>query len=103
MAGEADSVIGSKDDLPHGSTRGGRQSCREDLGLSISLFVEMRHQKIVELVRLDAENRLFAGEQSLLPHVARDSPRRASGALAAARLQHVELFLFDGEFEILHV
>ena len=60
-------------------------------------------QKLVELLRIDAQHRFFLGDQALVHHVHGDAHGRRTGALAVARLQHVELAVLDGELEILHV
>ena len=48
-------------------------------------------------------HRFFLGHQPFARKLDRDPQRRLGGALAGARLQHPELALLDGEFEILHV
>ena len=42
-------------------------------------------------------------DQLLIGELDRDPQRRLGGALAGARLQHPQLALLDGEFEVLHV
>ena len=48
-------------------------------------------------------DRFFLGHQPFARKLDRDPQRGLGGALAGARLQHPELALLDGEFEILHV
>ncbi len=48
-------------------------------------------------------NGLFARDQLLAHHLDRDLERCLRRALARAALQHEELAVFDGEFDVLHV
>ena len=94
--------IGGKYDLSNGRARRSRQALRQHFDL-LSLFVEPRNQEVIKLVRLDAEDRFFLRDQPFIHHLQRDAHRGQAGALAVARLQHVELAVLDGELEILHV
>ena len=60
-------------------------------------------QQLVELLGLDAQERLVRRDEALVDHVDGDADRREAGALAVARLQHEEAALLDGELEVLHV
>ena len=60
-------------------------------------------QQLIQLIRGDAQNSFFLRDQAFLHHLDRDANRRRTGALTVARLQHVELVVFDGELEVLHV
>ena len=55
------------------------------------------------MVRFDAEDCFFLGDEPFVHHLNRDAYGRQSGALAIAGLQHVKLAVLNGELEILHV
>jgi len=60
-------------------------------------------QKLVERGGIDARNRFISGDQLLVGKLDRNPQRGLGGALAVAGLQHPQLALLDGEFQILHV
>ncbi len=60
-------------------------------------------QKLIELIRGDAEHRFLLTDHALFSHVDRNANRRRTRALAIAGLQHIQLAFLDGELEILHV
>ena len=60
-------------------------------------------QELIERRGIDPRHRLFLGDQFLLRELDGDAERGLRRALAASRLQHPQLALLDGEFEILHV
>ena len=71
--------------------------------MSLPLLVETGDKEVVQLIRLDAEDRFFLRDQAFFHHLDRDAYRGAAGALAVARLQHVQATVLDGELEVLHV
>ncbi len=92
----------AEDDLAHGRTRRCGQTCREHLDV-LALDIEAGYEEIVKLVGLDAEDRFFFRDQPFVHHLDGDANCRATGALAVARLQHVQAPILDRELEILHV
>jgi hypothetical protein len=60
-------------------------------------------QELREVARGDAEDRGLLVDQLLLHHVAGDLHRGDAGALAGARLEHVERAALDRELDVLHV
>ena len=60
-------------------------------------------QELIERARVDARDRQRSLDQTFVCKLDRDLHRGFRGAFARARLQHPELALLDGEFEILHV
>ena len=60
-------------------------------------------QELVELLRSDAHDGGLAGDATLLVHLDGDLERGERCALADAGLEHPELALLDGEFEVHHV
>ena len=60
-------------------------------------------QQLVERQRIDPQHRLVFRDQPLVRQFDRDAQRGLGGALAGPRLQHPQLALLDGEFEVLHV
>ena len=93
--------VGRKHDLARGRARRGRQAGRDHFAFGGG--IDGRVQELVEGGRVDARHRLLARDQALAGQLDRDAQRRLGGALARARLQHPELALLDGEFEVLHV
>src|SRR4051812_48739030 len=67
------------------------------------LFIESRNEKIVELVRFHSEYGFFLAYEPLIHHLECGLDGCDSGALAIARLKHVELAFLNGELEVLHV
>ncbi len=65
--------------------------------------IEHRVQQLVELHRVDARDRLLAGDQSFVRHVGRRPERGRRRALRRARLQDVERAFLDRELDVLHV
>jgi len=94
-------VIRGEDD----TTDGGTRRCVEALGKDLVLCrgVELRVEKLVELVGSNAHDGLLLGDATLLVHLDGDLERGERGALADAGLQHPELALLDGELEVHHV
>ncbi len=71
--------------------------------LQLVLRPEDGPQQLVELLGLDAHERLVRRDEPLVGHVHGDADRGEAGALAVARLEHEEAALLDGELEVLHV
>ena len=97
----ADQDHGSGGGLLHGFIGGenhaadrGAGRCRQSLGDGGQRFlrsrIEHRVQKLIELLRIDAQDGFFLADQALVHHVHRDADGGRAGALAIARLQHVE-------------
>ena len=91
-----------EDDLPDSRAGRSRQAGGEHFDL-LALFHEARNQEVVKLVGLDAVNGFFLRDEAFAHHVDGHANRGQAGALAVARLQHVELAILDGELEVLHV
>ena len=60
-------------------------------------------QQLVQRDRINPQQRLVACDQPFFGHLDRHPQRRGSGAFATARLQHIELPLLYGEFQVLHI
>ncbi len=97
-----DRFVGGEDDLPDSSARRSRKSSSQHFDLDV-LLVETRHQEVVQLVGLDTEDGFFLADQPFFHHLDGNTNRGAAGALAVARLQHVQTAVLDGELEVLHV
>ena len=97
-----DGFLGGEDDLADSRAGRSRQAGGEHFDL-LALFHEARNQEVVKLVGLDAEDSFLLRDEALADHVDGDADRGQAGALAVARLQHVELAILDGELKILHV
>ena len=89
----------------HAYRRAGRggQSGRDQIQALARRRIEHRVQQLIELLRIDALHRFALGDQPFAHHLDGDPHRRRARALAVAGLQHVQLVIFDGEFEILDV
>ena len=94
-------LLRGEHDLAAGGARRSRQAGGDDVALGVG--IDGRMQQLIEAGGIDARHRLVPADQFLLRQLHRDAQRRVGGALAAARLQHPELALLYGEFEILHV
>ena len=71
--------------------------------LALGVRIDGRMQQLIERGRIDPRHRLVLGDEPFVRHFDRDAQRGLGGALAGAGLQHPELALLDGEFEVLHV
>ena len=94
-------LFGGEGDLADRRARRGGQALGEHV--RVGLGVEHRVQQLIEAGRIDAQNRGLLVDQLFLDHLDGDPHGRAGGALAVAGLEHVQLALFDGELEVLHV
>ena len=65
--------------------------------------VEHRVQKLIELLRVDAQDGFLLADEAFAHHLDGDANRRRPGALAVAGLEHVERAVLDGELEVLDV
>src|SRR4051812_33097463 len=102
MPGLYNSFIGSKNNLSHSRAGRSRKSLCQDLYLR-ALLIQPGYEEVIQLVRIDAEDGFFLGDQTFFHHVNRYPDRRQSRTLAVAGLQHVELAILDRELKILHV
>src|SRR6185437_6600121 len=96
-----DSIVGRKYDLPDG----GSGRCRQAGGnyFHVALLIKPRHEEVVELVGINAEDSFFWLDQAFVHHINRDANRRQARPLAVAGLEHIEPTFLDGELKILHV
>src|SRR6185437_14503368 len=95
-------VVGGEDDLADSSARRCRQAGGNQFDIAAAL-VESRNQEVIELIGIDAENRLFRLDESFIHHVNSDADSRQPGTLAVAGLQHVKAAFLNGELKILNV
>ena len=98
-------AIGVEDRLAGGRARRGvealgQQSVR---GGGLGRLVEAGQEELDDLGRLDAPERLFAGQDPLAHHVDRDLHRGRRRALGRSGLEHVQLAALDGELQVLDV
>jgi hypothetical protein len=70
---------------------------------SFSDRIQHRVQQLIQLVRIDAHDGFFSGNQAFFHHLNGDANSGRAGALAVAGLQHPQLLILDGELEILDV
>ncbi len=98
---ELGGLVRREHDLARGGAGRGRQAGGDHL--AVGARIDGRMQQLVERERLDAQHRLFLADQPFMGKLDGDAQRRLGGALAVARLQHPQLALLDGEFEVLHV
>ena len=98
-----DRMIGREDDVAAGGARRRRQPPGRDRNLLPLGRIEARREQLVQGFRIDQQNRLFRRHQLLGDEIGRDHDGGIAGALAAARLQHIEMLVLDGELEVLDV
>ncbi len=93
--------IGVEHDLARCRARRRWQAGRQHIARRIG--IERRVQQLVERHRVDAQHRLFLGDQARFRHIDRNLQRGLRGALARTGLQHPELLALHGELDILHI
>src|SRR5665647_2110090 len=100
-------VAGVEGHLAGGGAGAGGQALGQDPALrdgdAPALGREDGPQQLIQLLRLDAHERLLRRDHARLAHVDGDADSGQAGALAVARLQHEEAALLDDELEVLHV
>ncbi len=101
LLGETGGLVTVEHDFTDRCAGAGRQGGDEDVAHRI--LGNGRVQQLVELRGFEAQHRLLLADQAFGGHVHGEFQRRCSGAFAVASLQHVELAVLDGEFEVLHV
>ena len=92
--------------LANRSSGNGVDAMRQDARfqrLLVHLGVDDRIEQPLDIFRLDAQHRIFLGDEFLVSHVHGDLERSGRSALSGARLQHIEGAVFDGELHVLHV
>ena len=90
-----------EDDFAHRGTRAGVEPLGDHVVLH--LLVELRMQQLVELGRIDTQDRFLRADHVFVDHVDRDLQGSARGALADAGLEHPKLALLDRELDVAHV
>ena len=95
--------LGREHGLAAGRARRRRQAARDRLDALPFLLVEPWRQQLRQRFRVDEQDGFLGRDQLLFRHVGGDHDGGVAGALAAARLQHVELLVLDRELEVLDV
>jgi hypothetical protein len=103
LAGHLEGAVGVEDGLAHGRAGRGVEAGGDRWRLLLGLRVELVAQQLVDVGRLDPGQRLLLADDALLDHVGGDAHGGGGGALARARLEHVQRAALDGELEVLHV
>ena len=102
-----DRIFGVKYDATRGRARSSGQTLAEEASDSLRLLfyflIEDRPQQLIELVWFDAPQCRFLIDNLRFDHVDGDPHSGEAGTLAGARLQHPELAVLNGEFDVLHV
>ena len=101
LGGAGFGLVGAEHHGAAGRARAGRQALAQQGARRFR--VQHRVQQLVQRGRIDPHHRLGLVDQALARHVHRHAQRRRGGALAVARLQHVQLVLLHGELDVLHV
>ncbi len=96
-------ILGREHHLAAGSARRSAQTLADGRGGLQRLGVELRVQQRIQIARVDHRHGFLLGFHAFLYKIDGDLQRGGRGALAAAALQHIELFIFDGKLHILHV
>ena len=97
------SLFGGEHDLTGSSTGGSGNTLADRHSLLQGSRVELRVQQHVEGLGVDLHQRLFLGDHTFVNEIAGDLDSSGSGTLAVTGLQHIELFVLDGELHVLHV
>ena len=95
--------VGGEHHLAAGGARRGGQALADDGGGLQRGRVKLRMQQAVQLLGLHAQHGFLFGDHALIHQVHGDLQRGGGGALAVARLQHIQLAVLDGELHVLHV
>ena len=103
LLGPLDRVVGREHDLAAGRARRRRQPLGRGRDLLPLVRIEPGRQQLVERLGIDEQHRLLRRDQLLGDQVGGDDDRGVAGALAAARLQHEQPLVLDGELEVLDV
>src|SRR6266545_3848032 len=102
-----DGVLGMKNDATSGCSWASWQTFAEQasfsMGFRFFLLIEDRAQKLIELIRLNAQQCFLFTDNAFADHVDGDTYGGKARALARARLKHPKLAVFDGELNILHI
>ncbi len=94
-------LLGREDDLA--DRRAGRRGQPLGDDVKLRLRIELRMEQLIELARVDPEDRGRFVDQPLIGHLHGNADRRGRRPLADAGLEHVERPLLDGELQIEHV
>ena len=86
-----------------GSAGAGGKTLRDDLRAGHRFAVENRGQNLLELVGRDAFDCCLPVDEFFLFHFNGKANGGEAGALSVARLEHENLVVLNGEFEILHI
>ena len=99
-------VLCGEDNLSRSRAGGSRNTLAYNV-VFVSFFqsfgVKLRVQKHIKRLSVNLHKRFLLGNHPLVDKVASDFDSRRRGTLAVTRLQHIKLFVFYGEFHILHI
>ena len=100
------SFLRGEDDFADGSTGNGIDAGSQDFqgqGFPVDLGIDHGIEEPFNVLGFDAENGFLSGDELFGSHIDSDSKGGGGGALAGARLEHVELAILDGKLHVLHV
>src|SRR5262249_40734640 len=98
-----DSAIGVEVHAAGGSAGTCRKPLCDNLRAVLRLAVENRREYLVQLICGNPAYRRLPVDELLLLHLHRQANGSEASALAAARLEHEDLAVLNGELEVLHV
>ncbi len=95
------SLVRAEDNLPACRT----WRCRQATGQHhfFGIWIKRWVQQLVKRIRINAQQRLITCDQAFLCHIDSHLERRLCRTFTASGLQHIELALLDGKFEVLHI
>ena len=96
-------LVSGKADLTGRSTRASWKTSCECLCFLLCCWVEDRNEEGRDRVGRDLEERCLLVDELLFVHLNSDTNRCETSAFTVTSLKHVELVVFNGELEVLHV
>ena len=98
-----DAARGVEVDAARGGAGAGVEAHGDAARGALGVLVEDRREHLVHLIGRDAAHGRLPVDEALALQIAGDAEGGEAGALAVARLQHVDLAVLNGELEVLHV
>mmetsp|Transcript_18848 Transcript_18848/g.29945 ORF Transcript_18848/g.29945 Transcript_18848/m.29945 type:complete len:574 (+) Transcript_18848:585-2306(+) len=92
-----------KHDFAHCHARRCRQTCAHRMRFLQHRLVKLLVQQLLDLVRVDPQQRRLFVDEAFVHHIHRHLDRRPNRPLSVPRLQNEQLAVLDGKLHVLHV